>query len=269
MRLSPVRSIVAVVVLLLPMMLLYRWQMPQVAPQTRQAIGSLNGQARLLPEGAGDWQTVTAHALSVADRVQAVENVRLVFFEGTTLALEPGADVVVRQARLEDGTLVLYHEAGRLHVDTNNPLFRLEGPAVALTVERARFRVETTAAGDTLVTAERGLVYSRSNGEMLAVAAGESMRSGVGERARVPSATPIALPPPPPPPPRTPTPTATPVPPTQPPQRVHIITQGDTLTYIASKYNVTVDAIIKVKSIKDPNLLSIGQKLIIPPSTPQ
>jgi N-acetylmuramoyl-L-alanine amidase len=39
---------------------------------------------------------------------------------------------------------------------------------------------------------------------------------------------------------------------------------GDQLSRIARKYGVTVAAIQKANNIKNPNLIRVGQKLIIP-----
>lgn len=44
----------------------------------------------------------------------------------------------------------------------------------------------------------------------------------------------------------------------------HIVRQGETLSTIAKAYNVTPKAIIDANQIKNPNILSIGQKLFIP-----
>lgn len=44
----------------------------------------------------------------------------------------------------------------------------------------------------------------------------------------------------------------------------HIVQQGETLSTIAKAYNVTTKAIIEVNKIKNPDRLSIGQKLFIP-----
>ena len=44
----------------------------------------------------------------------------------------------------------------------------------------------------------------------------------------------------------------------------HIVLQGQTLSTIAKAYNVTTKAIIQSNKIKNPNRLSIGQKLFIP-----
>ena len=66
----------------------------------------------------------------------------------------------------------------------------------------------------------------------------------------------------------TPTPAPTPMPTAAPAQRVHVVEQGDTLLYLAVKYKTTADAIARANKITDMDTLSIGQKLIIPPSVP-
>jgi LysM repeat protein len=44
----------------------------------------------------------------------------------------------------------------------------------------------------------------------------------------------------------------------------YTIQPGDSLTRIAAKYGVTVDAIARANNISNPNLIQVGQKLIIP-----
>ena len=51
-------------------------------------------------------------------------------------------------------------------------------------------------------------------------------------------------------------------------QIIHVVATGETLYAIALRYGVTVDAIIAANNLADPNQLSIGQELIIPPVTP-
>ncbi len=264
MRLASVRPLLAAIVLLLPFVALYQHQAKTGAPATQQVAGALNGQAQVMPAASAAWQTVTRDNLHVGDTIHAVNNVRLLFSEGTSVDMAPASEIVIKSMNSATGALTLAHQAGRLSVDTNNPLFRLNGPALALTVERARFRVDLSEAGDTYVMSEQGLVYSTSNGEVVSVAAGESLRTGVGQRANLQASTPIALPPPPPPMPRTPTPTITPVPPTPPPQRIHIVARGDTLSEIAARYGVSQEAITKANPLENPNFLYVGQKLIIP-----
>ncbi len=60
-------------------------------------------------------------------------------------------------------------------------------------------------------------------------------------------------------------PPVTPPPPPVPTGPIQYTVQpGDSLTRIAAKYGVTVDAISRANNISDPNLIQVGQKLIIP-----
>jgi LysM repeat protein len=70
-----------------------------------------------------------------------------------------------------------------------------------------------------------------------------------------------------------PTETLTPsVTPTQGPGVWHTVTWGDTLSGIASRYGVTVEAIMQANALTNPNLIRLGQRLWIPlsdaPATP-
>lgn len=56
--------------------------------------------------------------------------------------------------------------------------------------------------------------------------------------------------------------TSTPAPPGQ--AREHIVQRGEYLATIAAKYGVTINAIIQANALRNPNLLTPGQKLIIP-----
>lgn len=44
----------------------------------------------------------------------------------------------------------------------------------------------------------------------------------------------------------------------------HTVTSGETLASIAAKYGVSVSALLAANSISDPNLIKVGQKLVIP-----
>jgi LysM repeat protein len=57
-------------------------------------------------------------------------------------------------------------------------------------------------------------------------------------------------------PPPTPTPTPTPV--------VHIVQSGETLSHIAGRYGVTIEALSIKNSIDDPRRLQTGARLVIP-----
>jgi len=44
----------------------------------------------------------------------------------------------------------------------------------------------------------------------------------------------------------------------------HTVTSGETLASIAAKYGVTVSAMLSANSLADPNLIKVGQKLVVP-----
>ena len=45
---------------------------------------------------------------------------------------------------------------------------------------------------------------------------------------------------------------------------IHTVKKGETLSGIASKYGVTVADIVSANGIKNPNLITVGQRLEIP-----
>jgi LysM repeat protein len=62
----------------------------------------------------------------------------------------------------------------------------------------------------------------------------------------------------------TPTPSATPKPKPLPTPVVHVVKLGENLTQIAARYGVTVPALRKANNILDPNVIHVGQRLVIP-----
>jgi LysM repeat protein len=50
----------------------------------------------------------------------------------------------------------------------------------------------------------------------------------------------------------------------KPPQTTYTVKPGDTLTAIAAKFGTTVAAIAAANNIANPNLISVGQVLVIP-----
>ncbi len=62
----------------------------------------------------------------------------------------------------------------------------------------------------------------------------------------------------------TPIPTDTPEGPPLPTPIVHIVQPGESLTLIAQKYGVTVDAMVQANQLKNPDAIYAGQKLVIP-----
>ncbi len=45
---------------------------------------------------------------------------------------------------------------------------------------------------------------------------------------------------------------------------MYIVQAGDTLSYIASRFNVTLDELMTANPAVDPNVLSRGQEIVIP-----
>jgi uncharacterized membrane protein/LysM repeat protein len=80
-----------------------------------------------------------------------------------------------------------------------------------------------------------------------------------------PAATPVSVKTAVPSPAATPLPTETPVA-TTPAQRTHVVQPGETLSSIARQYGVTYQAILEANGLEDPNLITVGQELIIPPA---
>ena len=62
-----------------------------------------------------------------------------------------------------------------------------------------------------------------------------------------------------------PTPSAVPSPTTRSTSVVYVVKQGDTLGAIAAHFGVQISDIVAANNLKDPNRLTIGQKLTIPP----
>lgn len=56
-------------------------------------------------------------------------------------------------------------------------------------------------------------------------------------------------------------PTATPTP----GARTHTVLPDETLATIAEKYSVTVEAIVELNNLTNPNVIEVGQELLIPP----
>lgn len=61
-----------------------------------------------------------------------------------------------------------------------------------------------------------------------------------------------------------PSPTPTPTPAPAEPSRTYSVKPGDTLSEIAQQFGTTVDAIVQANHIENPNLIQVGQQLVIP-----
>lgn len=60
-------------------------------------------------------------------------------------------------------------------------------------------------------------------------------------------------------------PSAQPSPPATPTSIIYVVRKGDSLSWIAEKYDVSMERLMEVNNLTDPDVLVIGQKLIIPP----
>lgn len=60
-------------------------------------------------------------------------------------------------------------------------------------------------------------------------------------------------------------PAGQPAPPGTPTPIIHVVRSGDTLLWIAEKYNVSKERIMEENHLTDPDVLVVGQELIIPP----
>jgi LysM repeat protein len=49
-------------------------------------------------------------------------------------------------------------------------------------------------------------------------------------------------------------------------ETAYVVQEGDNLTTIAEQFGTTVDAIVQANDIEDPNVILVGQELIIPAS---
>ena len=47
-------------------------------------------------------------------------------------------------------------------------------------------------------------------------------------------------------------------------ERVHIVQQGETLSDIAQAYGTTIKKLIQINTLKNPNILKLGQEIVIP-----
>ena len=47
-------------------------------------------------------------------------------------------------------------------------------------------------------------------------------------------------------------------------QRTHVVQSGDTLSAIAKQFDTTVEAIVAANEMTDPDVLAVGDELIIP-----
>jgi len=195
--------------------------------------------------------------------------------EGSQVQLMPGASVEAVAYTEADRRLRLRLLSGTVMVETANPFLEIETPATVAALRPGSFRV-VMQGNDATVTVYRGMVVGTIGGTGAGTSGGTGATEvpiGEGEEVRLSQGQAQAVrwqrgPAPTPAPVLTPTPAPTPMPTAAPAQRVHVVEQGDTLLYLGVKYRTTADAIARVNKMADMDTLSIGQKLIIPPSAP-
>lgn len=141
-------------------------------------------------------------------------------------------------------------------------------PSPAPTAGTARqATVYTVQLGDTLASIARqfgigAAALAKANditnpdliwvGQTLNIPGTESTGSAGGDRAGTPAATAKPVP--------TAEPTAVPLP----VQKVHVVQPGETLSQIARKYGVTVDAIVAANGLGSADVIGVGVRLLIP-----
>lgn len=52
--------------------------------------------------------------------------------------------------------------------------------------------------------------------------------------------------------------------PTDPPDETYTVRSGDTLSEIARRFDSTVDAIVEANDLDDPDVIEVGQELVVP-----
>jgi LysM repeat protein len=228
-------------------------------------LATVNEPAEVLRAFETVWSSgIVPISLHQGDSVRSAGGVTVHLADGSTLQLAPGTAVGMVAYSEADRHFRVRLIAGSVMVETANPYLEIETPATIAALRPGSFRV-VAQGSDATVTVYRGTVVGRAGESEVPIGEGEEVRLSAGQAQAVRWQRPAA---PTPAPLITPTPTATPMPTVAPAQRVHIVEQGDTLLYIAAKYKTTVDAITRLNKLDDPHSLSIGQKLLIPPSTP-
>ena len=158
-------------------------------------------------------------------------------------------------------------------------------PAPDATFVSTRLVIEADAAWHTVTTPARNLPRPgrrAAAGAVAVVVVGTLAAAGVSSAGfgllgtatsapqptatPTPSPTPSPTPTPEPTPSVSPTPTASPTPPSTPAPsvRIYVVQPGDTLSAIAARFGVSVQAIINANGLANPNTLGIGQRLVIP-----
>lgn len=274
------RALIAILLLLAAAVGLYMVAPAPAAPATTapQVLGVVNEPAEVRRAGESDWiQGIVPIPLHPGDTIRDTgvvsPGIVLRLAEGSQVQLMPGASVEAVSYSESDRRLRLRLLSGTIMVETANPSLQIETPATVAALRPGSFRV-VMQGSDATVTVYRGTVVgtvgatggsSGTGATEVPIGEGEEVRLSQGQAQAVrwqrgPAPTPVPV--------LTPTPAPTPMPTAAPAQRIHVVEQGDTLLYLGVKYRTTADAIARANKMTDMDTLSIGQKLIIPPSVP-
>jgi LysM repeat protein len=277
------RALLAILLLLTVALGLYVVAPAPAGPATTvpQVMGVVNEPAEVRRAGESQWvQGIVPIPLHPGDMIRdsgvLTTGVILRLAEGSKVDLLPGASVEAVAYAEADRRLRLRLLSGTVMVETANPFLEIETPATVAALRPGSFRV-VMQGNDATVTVYRGMVVGTiavdGAGNAGGVTGSTEVPIGEGEEVRLSQGQAQAVrwqrgPAPTPTPALTPTPARTPMPTAAPAQRVHVVEQGDTLLYLGVKYRTTADAIARANKLADMDTLSIGQKLIIPPSIP-
>jgi LysM repeat protein len=277
------RALIAILLLLAAAVGLYLMAPAPASPAMAlpQVLGVVNEPAEVQRAGESEWtQGIVPIPLHPGDMIRGSgvvsPGVTLRLAEGSQVQLMPGASVEAVSYSEADRRLRLRLLSGTVMVETANPFLEIETPATVAALRPGSFRV-VMQGNDATVTVYRGMVVgtvgatdgaggsSGTGGTEVPIGEGEEVRLSQGQAQAVrwqrgPAPTPVPV--------LTPTPAPTPMPTAAPAQRIHVVEQGDTLLYLGVKYRTTADAIARANKMTDMDTLSIGQKLIIPPSVP-
>ena len=198
---------------------------------------------------------------------------QMLFQMGAAVALGILIDALVVRSLLVPGIVTLIGNANWWPASIRANWWPLlsAGSSSPLGSEQGLARVVVFSAVAVVIAATfatRGLWYPDSTGATAQAA------TQTGElQSTVPTATPqlLVVPPTPvaaptPSPQLTTAPTPTPLPPPAPIE--YVVQPGDTLTAIAEEFGVTVNALADLNEIENPNAISVGQRLLIPPTEP-
>lgn len=148
-----------------------------------------------------------------------------------------GRGIILAEQRAVARAVSVYQQAISLQAESNVP-YALMGLAYEL----------AGSVPEAVEAYRRAALYSGPNAGLHLAAMERAERIQRNPPTAVPTATPIPLP------------TATPIP----ESALYAVQKGDTLRDIADKMGVSMEELVRVNKINDPNALSVGQVLIIP-----